>query len=1582
MKKFTLLFFLSMLFTIASYGQLFTVAGCSNLDTSTYGPMYSIATVNATNRTAVVYPSSQLTGISGQTLTSLYFKRVTATGSMAAGGNFKIYLKESTATDFGASSLTWASEIATATLVYNSDPSVAVGSSAGWKGFPLSTNFVYSGVQNLIVLMEYTNPTASTAITWNYEYTAPCISTSNSSTTKYNNNTTGVPSATLASQDYRRPFIGFDFLVSCNAPNTLTTSNVTTTTATATWVANATAPQNGYEYYYSTSATPPTPTATPNGTTAAGIVTANLSSLTSGTTYYLWVRGNCGATDKSIWAGPSTFTTVCTTVTDYVQSFDSSPTGTGNLPNCWSKLGSSANVYTTTGSVAPMSPANRLYMNISATTTAFAILPPVSNLQAGTHRLKFKAYATAASKKVRVGYFTNPTDASTFVQLVELDLPGTTTATATDFTVIPTGIPAGITNLVLSLPDGAITTAYFDDFKWEIIPACPDQTGLVVGAITSNGASVSWDAITGVTGYEYAVTTSATPPATGTATTNTFAVISSLAPQTVYYLHVRTTCAGNNFGLWSTSLSFTTACAIITAPVLEPFATFLPNCWTNLFGGDLVTGPTATTGSGWVADGFANVGTTGAIRNEIFTTGANDWIVSPVINIPATGYELKFDAAATQFGTVNVPTTAWEADDTIEVLVSTTGTTNWTTLFTYNSGNQPSNTGTPNIIGLNAYANQNIRIAFRAVEGAANGSADIDFSIDNFEVRLAPACSEPQAIVTGNIQSASVDISWSQGTNAPSVGYQYVVSTSNVAPTGAGTPVAVTFASVSALSPQTTYYVFVRSDCGASGFSSWTGPIAFTTACGIINAPVLEPFTTFLPNCWSNRFGGDLATGPAATGTSGWVADGFANNGTTGAIRNEIFTTGANDWVISPQINIPATGYELKFDAAATQFATVSAPTTAWEADDTIEVLVSTTGLTNWTPLFTYNSGNQPSNTGTPNIINLNAYANQNIRIAFRAVEGAVNGAADIDFSIDNFQIRLTPSCPEVQNIVSSGVTTSSINISWDATIPAPAVGYEYVVSTSNVAPTGAGTATTNTFASISSLTAQTSYYVFVRAVCSATDFGAWVGPITFYTGHCLPSSTAATSYINNFTTTGGSQNISNLATGFTTGGYLNASSQSVQGFATSSFNFNAEIVGGTVGFAIWVDWNNDLIFDNATEKVFNTTAYGNGPFTGSVTIPAATAIGNYRMRIVTDFNNSNPNEPCALRPRAEYEDYTISVIAPPACGAPSPTVSNVLTASATLSWAAVPTATVGYEYVLDNVATNPTGAGTAISALTYSPAGLAANTTYYFHLRSVCGAGSFSTWSTISFTTACGPDNVPYTQNFESATVPNLPLCTSQQNVGTGNSWTVANNSGYGFTTNALRYAWNASNAANVWFYTNGINLVGGTAYKISYDYGGTGTTFVEKLKVAYGTSALATAMTTPLADHPNVVNATPINNVVNFTPATSGVYYFGFNAYSDLNKFYLQVDNISIDVALANNDFNSKSFSVYPNPVKDVLNIDYADNVTKIQIVNMLGQEVMNKSVNNTQNQIDMSGLVSGTYLVKVTANDVVKTIKVIKQ
>ncbi|MBC8644404.1 hypothetical protein H9W95_11020 [Flavobacterium lindanitolerans] len=96
MKKITLL--LMLFVSYLSYGQLWTVASCSDLGSSTYGPMYSVAGANATNRTAVIYPSSQLTGMAGQVLNAVYFKRATATGTMAGTPNLRIYLKETTST--------------------------------------------------------------------------------------------------------------------------------------------------------------------------------------------------------------------------------------------------------------------------------------------------------------------------------------------------------------------------------------------------------------------------------------------------------------------------------------------------------------------------------------------------------------------------------------------------------------------------------------------------------------------------------------------------------------------------------------------------------------------------------------------------------------------------------------------------------------------------------------------------------------------------------------------------------------------------------------------------------------------------------------------------------------------------------------------------------------------------------------------------------------------------------------------------------------------------------------------------------------------------------------------------------------------------------------------------------------------------------------------------------------------------------------------------------------------------------------------------------------------------------------------
>jgi hypothetical protein len=54
-------------------------------------------------------------------------------------------------------------------------------------------------------------------------------------------------------------------------------------------------------------------TATKVGSVGAGVTTANITGLLSSTYYYVWVRGNCGPTDKSVWTLEEAFSTECAT---------------------------------------------------------------------------------------------------------------------------------------------------------------------------------------------------------------------------------------------------------------------------------------------------------------------------------------------------------------------------------------------------------------------------------------------------------------------------------------------------------------------------------------------------------------------------------------------------------------------------------------------------------------------------------------------------------------------------------------------------------------------------------------------------------------------------------------------------------------------------------------------------------------------------------------------------------------------------------------------------------------------------------------------------------------------------------------------------------------------------------------------------------------------------------------------------------------------------------------------------------------------------------------------------------------------
>ncbi len=265
---------------------------------------------------------------------------------------------------------------------------------------------------------------------------------------------------------------------------------------------------------------------------------------------------------------------------------------------------------------------------------------------------------------------------------------------------------------------------------------------------------------------------------------------------------------------------------------------------------------------------------------------------------------------------------------------------------------------------------------------------------------------------------------------------------------------------------------------------------------------------------------------------------------------------------------------------------------------------------------------------------------------------------------------------------------------------------------------------------------------------------------------------------------------------------------------------------------------------------------------------------------------------------------YVFTPPAPPACPAPTQLTNTALApTTASFSWTAGGSETnwdIYYGASPLTIPTPTTAPTTTVALTTVNLSGLSAASPYSIYVRAKCGVGNYSNWSLVTnFNTPCLAVNVPYLQDFETVTVPALPACTTIQNVGTGNNWVTNSPAGTsGFNTKALTYIYNSTNAANAWFYTQGLNLVAGTAYRLSYNYANRGTTFPENLKVSYGMSPNATAMTTTLTNHPSILTGTITNNFVDFTPSTTGVYYVGFNAYSLSNEFYLYVDDIIVDL------------------------------------------------------------------------------------
>lgn len=321
-----------------------------------------------------------------------------------------------------------------------------------------------------------------------------------------------------------------------------------------------------------------------------------------------------------------------------------------------------------------------------------------------------------------------------------------------------------------------------------------------------------------------------------------------------------------------------------------------------------------------------------------------------------------------------------------------------------------------------------------------------------------------------------------------------------------------------------------------------------------------------------------------------------------------------------------------------------------------------------------------------------------------------------------NVNIVSSSTCAAVTGLNATGITSTGATISWTAVTGS--IGYEYLINTTATAPTGAGTATTLLTTTAAGLTASTTYYAHVRNKCGATSFSSWV---------TIPFTTLATPACN-------------PVTGITT-----------SGITMTAATIDWAAVTGSIGY----------------EYLINTTA--TAP-TGSGTATTLLTASTTGLTAGTTYYAHVRNK-CSGTSFSSWVNQAFTTLPPPPCNPVTAiTASSIITTGATISWTAV-TGSLGYEYVIDATATDPTGAGTATTTTTNAITGLTPATLYYAHVRNNCGSGNFSPWAAISFTTATPITCFPVT----GLTVSGITASSATA------SWTaVVGSTGYEYAVNA----------------------------------------------------------------------------------------------------------------------------------------------------------------------------------------------------
>ena len=803
-----------------------------------------------------------------------------------------------------------------------------------------------------------------------------------------------------------------------------------------------------------------------------------VTDLTPGTEYAIRLRAVCDVDDTSFISTVSGATR-CMPIDSlpWNEGFEDYSTTTNQTQiNCWDFVRSSSN----SSYISIVSASNRVHtgsrsMRFSgyASTPLMAVLPPFEDPISGLE-LSFWCLAenTTTAGDLRVGYITDITDTTTFVQTAYISGTGHTTYTLEEVTFANAPDSARI---AIQQVQNANNNYWWwiDDLDVHEAPECSRPTSVSVADITENEATVTINDIAWAGNY-HLVILSGTDTVVNETIYDTSFYIDTLTPATNYTVVVSTICPdGTETSTISTS--FNTACGVVSSfPWYEDFNSDASwTCWSTYNFDNNDNSDWSRNSNGYAVSGYNDEG------------NANDWLITPAIVVPynANGLSLTWKAYGDSYSTDF-------SHLTVRLSTQGTDTASFTTVLS--STTLPDDVWTTYSASLSAYAGDTVRIAF--IHDSYNDDGP---RIDSVGVRfsLMPRVLLPATAYRSNVgETLGLRAILSEGDSTGLVySWSNTLAGSTLTSLGDSVSIAYTAAGIDTITVVAT---------NSHGSDTAHATVTVLNCTVVSTFPFTEGFESSDLGCWStidaNNDGHDWYFGSEVS--SIYTSYATPHSGNECLISESYTMTSSlaitpDNYLVSPAIALPATGtatltwYDYSYASYPAEHYSVYVSTTGATAAD----FLATTAVFD-TTLSSDTAWHLRS-------VDLSSYAGQTIHIAFRhhdCYDEYFLALDDITVSYDSavapvqYTVSLTTADATMDTVSPAGVTTVNEGDNFTATATANS-GYHFVawmsgtaqVSTNNPY-TFAVTANTSLTATFEADTQEVVYYTV--AVNSADE--------------------------------------------------------------------------------------------------------------------------------------------------------------------------------------------------------------------------------------------------------------------------------------------------------------------------------------------------------------------------------------------------------------------------------------------------------------------------------------------------------------